>query len=148
MTSVQIAWSWRACASPPPAKAAVAWGDSVRPLARRLAQVAAGDGDKAPSLSVCAGQGLLVVFGEPEALPWVDGLQYAAPSEGDARLWLPTLMQPDVPHELLARAVARQAARQPFLLWHAPAAIVPLDRQVPLSAGWLSRFSAWLDKGA
>ena len=143
MTSAPIAWRWQAFASPPAARATVAWRGSVRPLVHRLGQVLAGD--DVPSLTVCAARDLLVVFGEPDDLPWVDGVQYAAPSAEDARLWLPTLVRPDVPHELLARALARRAGRQPCLLWHAPATIVPLDRQVPLSAAWLTRFSGCLD---
>lgn len=95
----------------------------------------------AARITVCARSDMLVLFGEEDKLPWVEGVRYAAPSTIAPQLWLPTVEHPDVPHDLLARALLKQHARQPLLLWRTPLGVVPLDRQVPLSEAWLHRMN-------
>jgi hypothetical protein len=131
-----LAWGWRRVAEPAPPRALVAWGEVAPRLQRRLAALTA---VAQARLHATAAGGLLVVGGDPDALPWVDGAAYAAPCAEAPGLWLPTLWEPDVPHELLARALARRHTRTPLLLWHAPAALVPLDRLLPLAPTLLAR---------
>ena len=148
-------WQWRtrsgalgmsthqAGAQPPwsgPAAAAVAWGDAAGRLHALLVRESARDPAAAPGRwSASASRDVLVVLGEPAALPWVDGVAYAAPCADAPALWLPTLWEPDLPGDLVARALHRLHGRQPLLLWRQPAAVVPLDRLLPVTAALLAR---------
>jgi hypothetical protein len=93
-------------------------------------------------LQVTANRDVLVVIGEAADLPWVDGIEYAYKSAEAPALWLPTQWRPDVSPDLLFRALQLAHQRQPLLLWHAPAAVVPLDRQLPLGPGVLEMIAA------
>jgi len=132
-------WHWRARAEPVAPRALVAWGDAARRLHARLV---ARDADAGAALQATASGDILVVGGDAAALPWVDGGQYAAPCADAPGLWLPTLWEPDAPHDLLARALQRRHARQPLLLWREPAAVVPLVRLLPLTPALLARIAA------
>jgi hypothetical protein len=129
-SSPSLGWGWRARAEVPLAHAALAWGEGARALLARL---------RVPSetpldgLTLCLAHQVLVVIGPQASLPWVEGVAYAAPCAHDASLWCPTLQEPDVPADLLARALTRRFQRTPLLLWPQPAAVVPLDRQFPAS---------------
>lgn len=131
-----IAWGWRPRHEALAPRAAVAWGDVAQRLHTRLAAlpeaVSAG-------LSATASRELLVVLGEPTALPWVMGVAYAAPCPEAPALWWPTHCEPDVPGDLLAVSLQRQHGRLPLMLWPAPEAVVPLDRLMPLSSALLAR---------
>lgn len=134
-----FAWRWRPRAEPLPAQAAVAWGGAARALHARLRQ--AGPEPQA-GLSATAGRDLLVLVGTGSELPWVDGIAYAAPCEAAPGLWLPALFEPDLPADLIARALQRRhPGRQPLLLWPRPEAVLPLDRLLPLSAALLDRIA-------
>jgi hypothetical protein len=47
----------------------------------------------------------LLIFGEAEALPWVDGAVYLGRHPEAPRLLVPTALVPDVPYRLLERAL-------------------------------------------
>lgn len=132
-----IDWRWRPRGEPLPAGAAVAWGATARALHQRLLKL---EPAQCEGLSATAGRDLLVVVGRADALPWVDGIAYAGPSEAAPGLWLPVLEEPDRPIDLVARALQRRhPQRQPLLLWPQPEAVLPLDRLLPLSAALLAR---------
>ena len=134
-----IDWRWRARGDAPEPRAAVAWGESA---AQRLhARIAQLPEDAQAALSLTATRDVLVAVGDASALPWVDGVAYASPCADAPALWLPTLAEPDVPVDLLARALVAQHGREPLLLWPQPAAVVPLDRQLPASPGLLARIA-------
>lgn len=133
------AWGWRTVDAPMPARAAVAWGSTLPHFLARLTPLL--KDECAARMTVCARSDMVVLFGEEDKLPWVEGVRYAAPSAIAPQLWLPTVEHPDVPHDLLARALYKQHTRQPLLLWHTPLCVVPLDRQVPLSEAWLHRMN-------
>lgn len=137
MTAAPLApWPWRPRREPGPPAAAVAWGTAAARLHARLAdEVASPPGDR----SATGGHQLLVVLGEAAALPWVEGVAYAAPCEQAPSLWLPVLWEPGLPPDLLARALQRHHGRQPLLLWNEPLALVPLDRQLPVTPELLAR---------
>jgi hypothetical protein len=82
-----------------------------------------------------------VVTGAAHDLPWVPGVAYATRSSEAPTLWRPTWLRPDVPLDLLARALHRLHAREPVLLWPDPAAVVPLDHDLPVSAALLTRIA-------
>lgn len=134
-----IDWQWRDRADPPAPRAAVAWGRQATLLHTRLAALPP---DALPTLDATAGGELLVVAGDAAALPWIDGIAYAAPCDEAPALWLPTRSEPDLPLDLLARRLQRLHGRQPLLLWPQPAAVVPLDRLMPLSPELLARIGA------
>lgn len=132
-------WRWQRRAEPVPAHALVAWGGAASRLHTRLLDM---PGERQTRLLATASRDVLVVSGETPDLPWVEGAAYAAPCADAPGLWLPTLWQPDLPCDLLAQALHRRHGRQPLLLWPQPSAIVPLDRQLPLSPAHLARIAA------
>lgn len=130
-----LVWGWRVAPQPPAPHAAVAWGGVAARLLDRLAHL---DSPQAHTLSGCAGADVVVLLGDADHLPWVDGLQYAAPSADAPALWLPTLRHPDLPHDLMARALSSHHRRAPLLLWPDPDRVVPLDRPSPVSGAWVA----------
>lgn len=136
MSALKQAWRWQPRAQALEPRAAVAWGEAAQRLHARLLALPA---EQLTGLQATAAADLLVVIGDASALPWVDGIDYAAPCELAPELWLPTRLSPDAPLDLLARALAKRHGRTPLLLWPEPARTVPLDRQLPLSEGHLAR---------
>jgi hypothetical protein len=158
MTAAHLApWPWRARREPGPPTAALAWGAAAGRLHARLAEEVAGPPGaghrRAPhegrdglapdrgALAATGGHQFLVVLGEAAALPWVEGVAYAAPCAQEPALWLPMLWEPELPADLVARALQRRHGRQPLLLWHEPLAVVPLDRQLPVTPELLARLA-------
>jgi hypothetical protein len=92
--------------------------------------------------ATASGEALVVSAESADALPWSEGAAYAAPSSIAPGLWLPTLHEPDLPVDLIGRALQARHARQPLLLWRDPPAIVPLDRLLPVSPSHLARIEA------
>ncbi|SCX44013.1 hypothetical protein [Variovorax sp. EL159] len=138
-----LEWHWRPSAEPLPAQAAVARGAAARALHARLLQLAP---EQQSGLSAMAGPDLLVVVGDADALPWVNGVAYAGPVHEAPGLWLPTVEEPDLPLDLIARSLQREhPKRQPLLLWPRPAFVLPLDRLLPLSAALLARIGTHWD---
>lgn len=90
--------------------AAAACGKVALALAKRLSQF--GD-DELASLRGAASRDVLIVTGDAEALPWVDGTVYLGRDPLAPRLLLPTTMQPDIAPDLFERAIARHAAALP-----------------------------------
>jgi len=129
-------WQWRARGGTVEAAAAVAWGDAAGRLHALLVRAAGTAGGR---WTAGASRDVLVVLGEPDSLPWVDGVAYAAPCADAPALWLPTLWEPDRPADLVARALHRLHGRQPLLLWRDPPAVVPLDRLLPVTPLLLAR---------
>lgn len=136
---VQLAWEWRAVATASKPQAAVACGSAARQLLERL--VALPEAQQ-KQLSATANADMLVVIGPESALPWIDGIAYAAPHDDAASLWLPTHQHPDAPCDLLAQNLVQRYGRQPLLLWPHPPALVPLDRQLPLTPALIGRIAA------
>lgn len=123
-------WKWQRRVHPLEPLAAVAWGEAARRLYLRLEQLQAGQRNR---LHATASHELLIVTGETNDLPWVEGIEYAAPDTQVPGLWLPTRWQPTISNELLLQALSIRFARQPLLLWHEPTLVIPLDRQLPLA---------------
>lgn len=135
---IAIEWSPR---EPPLQPVAVmAAGRAAAALARRLLTCSA---DDLASLQGVVSASAVVILGEEEALPWVDGALYLGRDPVAPRLLLPTTSMPSVPvawleRSLLARIEAQDApwALAPTLaLLVSAAAALPLDR---------SRIEEWL----
>ncbi len=135
-------WRWRAVGTAAAApRAAVGHGEAARRLFARLAGLPSA---RRELLAATAAPHWLVVLGPADALPWADGVRYAAPHPLAPALWLPTHAEPDVPADLLWRVLERQHGRTPLLLWPEPAAVLPLDRPLVASDDLLSALGgAW-----
>lgn len=133
-----VPWKWRADPSPPAPDAAVAWHDAARALHARLGRLPP---EAQSRLLASASRDVLIVSGAAEDLPWVPGIAYAARCADAPTLWRPTLQQPDVPADLLARSLRKMHSREPLLLWPDPAALVPLDRHLRVSPELLARIA-------
>lgn len=119
-----VSWGWRPVDAAVMPRAVVAHGLAARRLHARLSQLPS---DRREALEVSAAPGWLVVLGTSDNLPWADGVRYAAPAAAAPSLWLPTHVEPEVPVDLLARALNKRHGRQPVLLWNSPAVAFPLD---------------------
>ncbi|RQP22490.1 bpX5 domain-containing protein [Piscinibacter terrae] len=135
-------WRWAGQPEPAPARAVVAFGPAARRLHARLQLMSA---EEQARLHATASRDVMVVSGATAALPWIDGAAYAAPCPEAPNLWLPTLRRPDVACDLLAIALDRRHQRKPLLLWPDPSVLVPMDRQLPVSAALLARIAALWD---
>ncbi|WP_242489322.1 hypothetical protein [Pseudomonas sp. TH08] len=140
MTIKPMSWAWQSRRTPVEPQAAVAWGDVARRLLARLLLIPE---EQAGRLQATANRDVLVVTGAAADLPWVDGVEYAAMDDRAPGLWLPTSWEPDVPSDLLGQALAKKFSRTPLLLWRDPPAVVPLDRQLPVTAQHLQRINAY-----
>lgn len=107
-----------------------------------LAQLRTRSDAQLAGLSAVATRDMLVVLGRPSALPWADGVRYCAPDALHPLLWLPTHMVPDMPLELVLANLIARGARVPFLLWHEPEQVLPLDQDTVLNRARL----AWLEQ--
>lgn len=134
-----IDWRWQRRPDPASPRAVVAWAEAAPRLHARLHNLAA---EHQARLLATASRDVFIVSGETLDLPWVEGAAYAAPSVEAPGLWLPTLWCPDMPSELIARALLTRHARQPLLLWPDPETIVPMDRQLPVSPALLARIAS------
>ena len=127
-TTSPIGWRWLPVADAPAPRAAVGHGIAAT---RLLARLAAWPTARRAALAVTGTRDWLVVLGPGDDLPWVDGVRYAAPWADCPSLWLPTHAVPDLPPDLLCKALDARHHRAPVLLWPEPAAVLPLDRQLP-----------------
>ncbi len=137
--TVMRAWNWREWPEALPAQAVLAWGEAATQL---LVRVAAMPVEQQARFRITASLDAVMLIGAENELPWVANAGYAAPHPDAPEIWLPTLWQPDVPGDLLARALVREFQRQPLLLWRSPAVVMPLDRALPVSVAVLARVNA------
>ena len=124
--------------------AAVAVGPPARRLGERL--LALDDGHLARLRGLAAAD-LLLVLGDADSLPWVDGIAYLGHDPSAPRLLLPTAQAPDVPADLFERALFRRlgVAAAPLAVLASPRRVVKaaLARRVEraLVRDWLSRWA-------
>ncbi|MDY0954825.1 hypothetical protein SOM22_09575 [Stenotrophomonas rhizophila] len=126
-------WGWRDAELSAAAQGVIGFGAAARSLLAAL--------EKRPreGLLGVAGDDLLVLAGPTSQLPWVDQVQYIAPCEEAAALWLPTHQRPAVALDLLANALAAQHGAQPLLLLAQPARLIALARLMPVDVHWLQQ---------
>lgn len=112
--------------------AALAWADAVPALLTRLAEL---DPARLARLRAVHGTRFLLVLGEGDDLPWVDGLTFLGKDEGAPRLLLPTTHAPTVPSALFERAVARHCSElsPPWAVTLEPPCAFSVSRAEPLS---------------
>ncbi len=99
------------------------------------------------ALRGAAGADVLVILGEAESLPWVEGIAYLGHDSSAPRLLLPTTLAPDVPAAVFERALFAGAPAEtgPLAVLASPRRVVPagLARRVEraLLERWLSRWT-------
>lgn len=137
-------WEWGPELEPPPPQGAAGVG---RAAARALlAAVEALDAQRRGALMLTANADVLVVTGRADALPWSQGVLYIAPREPAPALWLPTTQRPQLPLDLLQRALERRHRPSPLLMLREPAQLVPLHRALPASDELIAQIRArWQD---
>lgn len=115
MLPLQIAWQTRL--APLAACAVAARGEVARELAQRALTR---DDEELAKLHGVAGQGIVILLGESEFLPWADGALYLGRESEALSLLLPTTMMPNVPLALVERAMRARFATLPL-----PLAVLP-----------------------
>ncbi|MDR9836013.1 bpX5 domain-containing protein [Herbaspirillum huttiense] len=131
-----VAWQARTSALTP--AGLVAAGALLPAL---LAQLRQCSDEQLQVLSVVATRDLLVVLGVNQALPWIDGARYCAPSPQAPNLWTPTHLEPLLPVDLLQSNLIERAGSSPVLLWHGPEQILSLaaaQTLTPQLLDWLA----------
>jgi hypothetical protein len=108
--SFEINWHFRE--EPRVPAAVVASGDPAKELARKLL---ASDDTKWANWKGVATSDAIVLLGEAESLPWVDGVAYLGSDERAPHLLLPTNREPNVPLDLLQQALIEQSPFPPPL---------------------------------
>jgi hypothetical protein len=115
-----------------------------RSLVRPLAERAGRDPAEFSSLRALGSPSCLLLFGEAEALPWVDGAVFLGRDEAAPRLLVPTAVAPDLPYDLLERALfaAAPSAHAPCALLLDPLRLVDAAYPAPFDAPSLARWVA------
>jgi hypothetical protein len=113
------------------ALAVVGVGPVALALARRVLEA---DDAALARWSGVAGPGVLVLLGDTESLPWVEGVVYLGRDAAAPALLLPCTLAPDVAPALLERAlVARAQAGTPLAVLPRSARLVPVGAARSLS---------------
>ncbi|MFT3774163.1 MAG: hypothetical protein QM820_53045 [Minicystis sp.] len=135
----RIPVAFRPRAAPLAPVAAAARDAAAVALAKRLLDR---DDDALAKLSGASAAGLLLILGEADALPWVDGVVYLGRDPGAPALLLPTAIEPAVPAPLFERAVlSRGGLAAPVAVLVDPPALVSLGGARAIQR---ARLTAWL----
>jgi hypothetical protein len=120
--------------------AVAARGSAAITLARRLL---ASTDDARAKLRGAAARDLMIVAGDAEVLPWVDGAVYLGQDLRAPALLLPTTRTPSVHPELLERALLRDRdpRARPLAILLDPLTVAPLGPALPLRR---EEIEAWL----
>jgi hypothetical protein len=115
----------------------------VGPVALALARRALTSEDKQlGAWSGVAGAGVLVLLGETDSLPWVDGAVYLGKDPAAPSLLLPCALAPEVAPALLERAlVAHASGGTPLAVLPRSSHLVPVGAARPVARATLM---AWL----
>jgi MoxR-vWA-beta-propeller ternary system domain bpX5 len=125
-----LTWTWRDVDHIASPQAVVAVGPVVQDLLARCQRLPSSRRER---LTLVAADDWLVLMGEADDLPWADGVRYAAPDPQAPALWRPTHRTPDLPPDLIARALQHRHGDGPLLLWPDPACVLPLAAATPVS---------------
>jgi hypothetical protein len=138
MPSFQFEISWGPRRAPLLPVAVAARGEAALRLARRLLLL---DDESLARLSGVAGHDVIVVQGEAEDLPWVEGVGYLGVESEAPFLLLPTNYEASWPAPLLARAfAARVGESETIAVLPQPGLLVPMKSARPVSRGTLTHW--------
>lgn len=114
-------------------------GSAATSLAHRLLR----DPDSLSHYKAVGAPGLLVILGEEQRLPWVDGVVYLGHDAQLPSLLFPTNLEPSVPAALLERSLAGvHNVCGPCAVLLDPPAIVPLSEARTIARASLVK---WLE---
>ncbi len=122
--------SWRPREAPLAPCAVAGSGPAARALARRAA---------GRRLDGVAGDDVIVLLGDADALPWADGVVYLGRDARAPSLLLPTALEPAWPVALFERALLARHPGTPLAVFGG--FIVPLGGARPVAP---DRLAAWL----
>jgi hypothetical protein len=136
--------TWCPRSAPLAALAVAGLGPVALALARRAL---AAEDQQLSAWSGVAGPHVLVLLGETDALPWVDGAMYLGRDPAAPSLLLPCALAPEVAPALLERAlVAQAAAGTPLAVLPRSEQLVPVGAARPVArealAAWLKEAEA------
>lgn len=135
---IQVTWHSRLAPLSPLAVAAQ--GNVATSLAHRLLKES---DDVLTRFKGVSGDGLLVILGPEELLPWVDRVIYLGRDHLAPSLLLPTNLEPSVPLSLFERSLTeRYSDVIPCALLLDPLSIVPLTEARPIARKSLIK---WLE---
>jgi len=137
---IEIQWTRRRAPLPP--VAAVARDGAARKLVTRLLER---EDEVFARLRGVASDDLVLVLGDRDDLPWVDGVSYLGRAPGAPELLVPTNLEPTVPESLLSRAISHAQIAPPVGVLVDKKTLVSFQDARPLDRGALKR---WLDQGA
>ncbi|QDG51497.1 hypothetical protein FIV42_12300 [Persicimonas caeni] len=121
------------------------FADVAAALAERLVGLSRQDRPRFDALEAAACDGLLIVVAQTEWLPWVDGLHYLGREPAAPRLLVPTALEPDVPLDLLERAVVAHHGEGRFAICARPSRIISLRKLAPID---VEKLQTWAERGA
>lgn len=131
--------TWRPRFTPLVPVGVAARGAAATSLAHRLLR----DPDSLSHYKAVGAPDLLVILGEEQWLPWVDGVVYLGHDPQSPSLLFPTNLEPSVPAALLQRSLALAHKQSgPCALLLAPPAIVPLSEARTIARASLVK---WLE---
>ena len=131
--------TWRARFTPLVPVGVAARGQAAASLAHRLLR----DPDSLSHYKAVAAPGLLVVLGEEQRLPWVDGVVYLGHDSESPSLLFPTNLEPSAPAALLERSLSMVHSHHgPCALLLDPPSLVPLTEARTIARASLT---AWLE---
>jgi hypothetical protein len=133
MSGLATRIEWRARRFPLEPEAVAGRGKVAMALAARCSRLPERVASK---LEAVLAKELLILLGDSDALPWVDGVCYLGRDPATPRLLLPTVLEPAVSPELLEQAIRGRfpAVRFPLAVLLGPDELCPLDRARPLAA--------------
>lgn len=133
--------NWIARDTPLLPTAVAAHGPASVRLARRLLQL---PDESLSQLEGVAGKQLIVVQGNEQQFPWVDGVQYLGVDPAAPFLLLPTNYRPSLPEAFVQRALLKKAERSGRIaVLPSPLLLVLLHEARPV---FRSVLAAWLEE--
>lgn len=131
--------TWRPRFTPLVPVGVAARGGAATSLAHRLLR----DPDSLSHYKAVGAPDLLVILGEEQWLPWVDGVVYLGHDPQSPSLLFPTNLEPSVPAALLQRSLALAHKQSgPCALLLDPPSIVPLSEARTIARASLVK---WLE---
>lgn len=120
--------------------AAVGLGEVARALGERLLRLT---DEELFALRGLVAHQLVLVLGQSESLPWVDGVVYLGRDPRAPRLLIPAMLQPVVAVDVFERAIARHVSTlpSPWAVFTSPPRVISVAEARPIERGLLE---TWL----
>ncbi len=131
---LEIKWQNRFDSLPP--VALIAFDDSALRLKKKLLSF---DDQSLSAWQGVFADNLLLIIGETETLPWIDGGIYLGKDSAAPSIFLPTNLRPEMPIDLFEKTLLHKfAGQKPFAV--VKNQIIPIGKMRPISRKVLSEF--------